>query len=156
MRLKPFLPEFRLLGTIANGFTVMYAKYQTDLQTILVQLSEFAHILLCIFRQNGTEFIPAQLYYDIQGTIVDVYATVSKALCWCPRKRLILFQLGSDEYEVLFGILRTLTHDRNCDFLQLLERLQHCATLRAMFGKHPEWRTHSARRLGVVQRQREN
>jgi hypothetical protein len=145
------LPEFRVLGAMMENVTSLYAKYGADLKSILTDFSLISHLLFAVYRENGTEFMPAQLYYDIQGTITDVFVCVTKIQFWSPESNVYVYQLGSDECEVLFSLIRTITHDKNCDFLQLGERLQHSSTMRAIFRKHPEWRSHSARRLSVDQ-----
>lgn len=145
---KVFLPELRILGALADALCALYAKYEKSLQDILVDLSLAAHILLYVYREKGTGFIGNQLYHDLQKTINDIFATVAKFRAWCPGRNYYITQAGSDECEILFAIVRTLTHDSNCDLLQLNERLECSATTSKIFSKHPEWKRIS-RRLQV-------
>ena len=51
-----------------------------------------------------------------------------------------MFQLGDDRLEDLFGVLRTLTHDRNFHLLQAGERLGIATHITQIFEKHPQWK----------------
>jgi hypothetical protein len=95
-----------------------------------------------MFQQSGGA---SQLYYDIQGTVVDVFTVTAKMRKWCPDRDLYIYQLGSDECEILFCIIRIITHGPNCDFLQLVERMAHSSTLHDIISKHPDWKESSKR-----------
>lgn len=147
--LQHVIPELKILGSVLEGITSLYAKFSADLETILHDLSRVAHLIFYAYRENGTGFVPGPLYYDVQDTIRDVYSTVAKMQLFAPDKPLFLYQLGSDEVEQLFSAVHTMTHDRGCDILQLIVRLQHAATVRALSLKHPEWKAHASRRLNI-------
>lgn len=147
--LVKFLPEYRVLGRILDCLCSLYAKYNDNLHTALVELSEAAHLLLAVYQHSGVKFIPSQLYYDFQGPIQDIYSSVAKLQVWSPEHKVHLYQMGSDECEVLFSIFRTITHDRNCDLMQLQERLSHSATMKQIFMKHKDMRTNVAKRLNI-------
>ncbi len=59
------------------------------------------------------------LYKDIQSTIQNCFLVVKLFNIKDPTKKVYLYQLGTDELESLFGTLRTLTHSKNSDFLEL-------------------------------------
>ena len=44
---------------------------------------------------------------------------------------LYLYKLGTDQLERLFGNIRTITHARNCDSLELCQRLSHAESIEA-------------------------
>jgi hypothetical protein len=58
-------------------------------------------------------------YKDIQSTIQNCFLVVKLFNIKYPTKKVDLYQLGTDELESLFGTLRTLTHSKNSDFLEL-------------------------------------
>ena len=43
----------------------------------------------------------------------------------------------------MFGNVRTITHGSNCDYLELIERLQLAGNTESIYQKHPEWRKKS-------------
>ena len=51
-----------------------------------------------------------------------------------------MFQLGDDRLEDLFGVLCTLTYDRNFDLLQAGEQLGIATHITQIFEKHPQWK----------------
>jgi preprotein translocase subunit SecA len=59
------------------------------------------------------------LYKDIKSTIQNCFLVVKLFNIKYPTKKVDLYQLGTDELESLFGTLRTLTHSKNSDFLEL-------------------------------------
>ena len=79
-----------------------------------------AHLLLLIYRKQKTNFLTNDLYYDIQETIQDAYVCAAKMI---KNKQMIrsIYQLGTDVSENQFATLRTLSHSRNFDFLELTD-----------------------------------
>ena len=61
--------------------------------------------------------------------------------------KLHLYQLGTDQVERLFASVRTITHSRNCDALELCHRLQHAQSINDIILKHPTWKRSHGRRL---------
>ena len=62
---------------------------------------------------------------------------------------MFLYQLGTDQLEKLFSLVRTITHARNCDSLELTQRLAHAGSIELILQKHPTWkRIHSRRLVG--------
>ena len=49
--------------------------------------------------------------------------------------------------ERLFGNITTITHARNCDSLELCQRLSHAEYIEAIITKHPTWKRIHGRRL---------
>lgn len=58
--------------------SALYAKYGLSIQQILTELAALSYIVTAVHRMYKTDFIPNQLFYDIQSTIMDVYFTVAK------------------------------------------------------------------------------
>ena len=62
---------------------------------------------------------------------------------------MLLYQLGTDQLEKLFRLIRTITHARNCDSLEICHRLSHAGSIELILQKHPTWkRFHSKRLVG--------
>ena len=59
-----------------------------------------------------------------------------------------LYQLGTDQVEKLFSVIRTITHARNCDSLELCQRLSHAECVELILEKNPTWKRMRSRRLG--------
>ena len=73
-------------------------------------------------------------------------------MCYFEKKgggSLYLYQLGTDQLENLFSVIRTITHARNCDSLELCQRLSHAESIELIFNKNPEWKRARSRRLGA-------
>jgi len=51
-----------------------------------------------------------------------------------------LYQLGTDQLELLFSTLRTINHSPNCDFLELNDRLVITEQVENVYTRHPEWK----------------
>src|SRR5262249_52909817 len=86
------------------------------------------------------DFMPAQLYYDIQTYIKCVYFCVAKTKIDDPHGRFLISQVGTDRLESGFGHVRTMIGgDSNADQLQLTSRLSALAECSILFNAHPEW-----------------
>ena len=59
-----------------------------------------------------------------------------------------LYQMGTDQLEKCFGSVRTITHARNCDALELNQRLQHAESINEIIAKYPTWKRFHGKRLG--------
>ena len=51
-----------------------------------------------------------------------------------------LYQLGTDQLAKLFGVIGTITHARNCDSLEICQRLSHAQCIQLILQKNPEWK----------------
>ena len=80
------------------------------------------------------------MYYDIQSTFQSTFFTAAKYKIYCPDTPLYLHQVGSDPLEQLYSNVRTQTHYKNCDTLQLENRLVRASILDKIYTKHPDWR----------------
>jgi hypothetical protein len=54
-----------------------------------------------------------------------------------------LILLGTDTLELLFCLIRTLTHAKNCDLLELQDRLAICSQIDEMLQRNPNYRPFS-------------
>ena len=85
----------------------------------LVNVAKCSRLMLHIYRNNRSKFMSKDSYKDIQSTIQNCFLVVKLFNIKDPIKKVYLYQLGTDELESLFGTLRTLTHSKNSDFLEL-------------------------------------
>ena len=136
----------KILYSMFDGILSIFCDPTINLGKQLVKLSKLAHILLYQYKKCGTSFLPGQLYHDLQRMIQGCYFA-----CIIQQKRgggkLYLYQLGTDQLERLFSTIRTITHARNCDSLELCQRLSHAETLEFIISKHPEWKRMHGKRL---------
>ncbi|KIJ38670.1 hypothetical protein M422DRAFT_176215, partial [Sphaerobolus stellatus SS14] len=88
---------------------------------------------------HGTSFISGQLYHNLQSMIKNVYFCVTKQRLLDPTCGFYLCQVDDDRLENLFGTVRTLTHDRNVDTLQLVDRLTSAGDINTILTEHPDW-----------------
>jgi len=80
------------------------------------------------------------LYHDIQSTIQNAFVCVAKLKKTNSSEPLFLYQLGTDQLELLFSTLRTINHSPNCDFLELKDRLVITEQVENVYTRHPEWK----------------
>jgi hypothetical protein len=56
---------------------------------------------------------------------------------------LYLVMLGTDQPELLFSSVSTITHSRNCDILELIDSLNMAYQIEIILNKYPELRKYS-------------
>lgn len=56
-----------------------------------------------------------------------------------PGQKLFLFQLGDNGLEEVFSSVRTLTHQRNVDIVELGHKLSIIGQLHDIYSRHPDW-----------------
>ena len=56
---------------------------------------------------------------------------------------MLLYQLGTDQLEIFFGTIRTITHSDNCDYLELTERCKMAFQIEKVYSKNPNLRKES-------------
>ena len=62
-----------------------------------------------------------------------------------PKARVYLYQLGTDQLEGLFSIIRTLTHAHNCSLLELQQRFTAAYQIKNVHSDHPNWQSEKRR-----------
>ena len=102
----------KLVWHIFDGIISIFGQVNVSLDQQLKNLSMLAHILLNLYRRNGTSFMPGQLYYDLQRMIQGCYYA-STSLQVRGGGSMYLYQLGTDQLERLFSSVRTVTHAKN-------------------------------------------
>ena len=118
-REKSIEKDFELVGKLMDLLLSFFVNTKISLHDQLINLAILSHLLLFIFRRHKTNFMTKDLYMDIQSTIQDAFVVTSYFKSECPNKRLYLILLGTDQLDMLFSIIRCITHSKNCDFLEL-------------------------------------
>ena len=104
-----------------------------------------AHLLLVLFRRNGTKFVPAQHYSNTQRMIRGHFWSVATAQVH-EIDEYYLFLDSTDPLEQMFGIIRDL-HGSGTQFdcIQFEERASAAMSIQAIYSRHPEWQRGSRR-----------
>ncbi|KAI0072081.1 hypothetical protein K474DRAFT_1686804 [Panus rudis PR-1116 ss-1] len=131
------LKEIAYIGVVGEmflSFMDAFISVESSLTDQLISLSKFAHACFALFERHGTNFMPNQLYGDMQTTVKNVFFCVAKQLDLDPSQPLYLFNMGG--------------HNPNFTYKQLLDRLAAAVDLDAIFTRNPELHT-GFRRLKV-------
>ena len=67
-------------------------------------------MIFFFFRRNKKESLTKDSYMDIESTIQDAFIVCSFNKKVIAQKSLYLILLGTDPLELLFGLVRTITH----------------------------------------------
>ena len=140
------LSSIKILFKIFEGIISVFGNVDISLNNQLLKLSTLSHMLFYLYKTNGTKFIPGQLYHDLQRMIQGSFfaCALQQVNGGGP---LYLYQLGTDQLESLFAAVRTVTHSRNCDALELCHQLQHAHTINKILSAHPNWKQSHGKRL---------
>jgi hypothetical protein len=139
----------RLLGCIHAHVLETYTNVNLSLHKQLVHLSALAHLYLAIYSVEKRNFVPSQLYFDVQMWIKNAFFCVAKTKLDDIGGEFWLILLGTDALEHLFGIVRTMiSTDTNADLLQLGNHLEAAATCCCILAEHPDW-VQGPRRLSI-------
>ena len=153
MRDKPkfeeMLKDMQLLGHVAQCYLNLLLGKGLNVKGQLVNLSKLSHLLLVLYRDKGTKFIPAQNYSNTQRIIKGHYWSVlqSQDLGY---KEYYFFLDSSDPLEQAFSRLRGL-HGQAVNFscLQAMDRLFALHRISDIFEKNPDW-DKGSRRLKIT------
>ncbi|EIW53976.1 uncharacterized protein TRAVEDRAFT_88281, partial [Trametes versicolor FP-101664 SS1] len=127
-----------LVGDIFMSFMDAFVRPDWSLSQQLVSLSKFAHAAFALFRIHGVNFMPNQLYSDMQMTVKNAFFCIAKQQELDGSQPFYLFLLGDDRLENLFGRVRMQGgHSPNFSFKQLVDRLAAAMDLDAIFTRHP-------------------
>jgi hypothetical protein len=141
---QPLLvPLWRAECILGELFKCLWGIYDVNasLTVQLTGLSQLAHMLAFLYEGTGsrTKFLPAQLYHDMQAMVKNAFFTVAKVKQQFPDTPVYLFQLGDNAVEEMFSTLRTLTHQRNMDIVELGQNITVLLQLYEVYSRHPEW-----------------
>ena len=151
-RLAQVAPGVKLLGVIAHGVLSLYAFLTLSVKGILESISSAAHVLLCLFKQFGSSFMPSQLYNDLMETFKDICVCAAKYKTWKPGEPFLVVSLGTDSLENYFCVLRSLHNNGMMDALEIINRSQWIHTVEDILEKHQDWKAnhYGPKRLKVA------
>ncbi len=132
--------EFQILSYIAENFLNIFTNTAISLLDQLISVSRVAHTLLFVFRKHKTNFLTTDLYQDLQSTLQCFYLATMQFQKDSSDENVYLYQLGTDELERLFSTVRTITHAKNCDFLELTQRLDAAFQIESVYQNAPHLR----------------
>ena len=131
-----------LMGCICYLLMWPFTDVTFCLQQQLEYLSAASHLLLVLFQENPQrgEFMPTQLYTDIQLMIKNVFFCAAKEKIANPNGRIYIILLGTDRLKTSFSILCTMVgNDANADILQLATRFSHISEVQNILASNPSW-----------------
>ena len=131
-----------ILQVILDASLSMFDVNQAIAQQ-LTKLSRLGHLLGYLFSASKAAFIPSQLYHDTQGFIKSAFIVAARGIEHANKTgsfKLLLAQIGSNFQENLFAELRTLSHNRNCDMMELQQNLALITQISAVYDRHPEFK----------------
>lgn len=147
------LQEAQIISVIGEMFASFMDLYITPDMTLteqVISLVKFSHIAFILFRENRVNFMPNQLYGDMQTTVKNVLFCIAKQQEMDGTQPVYLFWMGDDRLEVLFGRARMQGgHNPNFSLKELVERLAAAVDLGAIFSRRPNL-DRGARRLKVT------
>eukprot|EP00918_Siedleckia_nematoides_P075172 GHVU01164461.1.p1 GENE.GHVU01164461.1~~GHVU01164461.1.p1 ORF type:complete len:337 (+),score=49.02 GHVU01164461.1:567-1577(+) len=117
-----------------------------DLSAQLIQLSSLAHETGFLFHQRKKQFIPSQLYHDLQTYVKAVFVIAARGQRLLTGYNLPIFLLGTDQQEEQHGSLRTVTHNQNFSTFELQNNITITGQIATVYERHPDWRRTDARR----------
>ena len=145
-----------ILGKLLYHMVFPYLCVDLSLSEQIEHLSAAAHLAIILYRLEGKDFIPTNLYIDLMIMIKNILFCVAKGKIDNPDGEFWIILLGTDRLEELFGILRTMVgNDANLDILQLVSRLSGTTEVANILAKYPQWDC-SPRRLKLPAMSRES
>ncbi|KAI0804565.1 hypothetical protein BC629DRAFT_1713564 [Irpex lacteus] len=132
------LPPITVVAEMFMAFMDAFIAVDWNLSQQLISLSKFAHTAFVLFRQHGVNFMPNQLYGDMQTTVKNIIICIAKQLDLDRSQPFYLFWAGDDRTENMFGRVRMLGgHSPNFSYKNLLDRLGVTVDLAAVFSRQP-------------------
>ena len=129
-----------ILGKLLFHMVYPYLCVELSLSEQIEHLSAAAHLALALYKIDGKNFLPTNLYIDFMIMVKNVLFCVAKAKVDDIDGELFLILQGTDRLEELFGILRTMVgNDTNLDILQLVSRLAGTTEVSNILAKYPHW-----------------
>jgi hypothetical protein len=148
--LQTLQQDVALVSLMGQCMTGILVDVNAALPALLTQLSQLSHLLFVVYRAHVTAFLPGQLYHDMQVIARGAYITVARMQADFPELPCYPFFLGTDRLENVFAVLRTISHSRNFDMLELESRVSTASALEEIYSRHPEWKRVSRRLNGSL------
>lgn len=145
--------DAKIIGVIGEMFSAFMDAFICPdwcLTQQVTALSKFSHTSFALFRRHGVNFMPNQLYGDMQLTVKNVIMCIAKQKELDHMQLFYTFWTGDDKLEATFGLVRMQGgHNPNCTLKQLIDHLAASIDLTNVFARHPTWNSGS-RRLKIT------
>lgn len=139
-----------LLGEACDALLQPFIDPDLSLSQQIESLTKFSHLICALYVQNGTSFMPNQLYSDLQMMVKNAILLVPKTRIINSRLGVYICLLGDDVLESLFGRSRMIGgHSPNCSIGELRDRFGSAINLDCVYAAHPELER-KPRRLKLV------
>ncbi len=140
--------EIKLLSIIVEYLLNAFTYTKINLDTQLIALSTLSFLLFYIYLKHKSKFLTKDLYMDIQTSILSAFNQAILYQKHNPDAPLYVYRSGTDDVELLFGILRTLTHGPSFDLFEMLQRLKTVCQIQKIYSRNEEWKKN--KRLDIV------
>ncbi|KAJ6608994.1 hypothetical protein B0H10DRAFT_1814673, partial [Mycena sp. CBHHK59/15] len=128
-----------LLGEVFDALLQPFINTELSLSEQIQSLITFSHLLCTLYVENGTSFMPNQLYTDLQAMVKNAVLMVPKTRILNGQLKVFVCLLGDDVLEVLFGRSRMIGgHSPNCSVGELRDRFSSALNLDYIYEHHPE------------------
>ncbi|KAJ6624086.1 hypothetical protein B0H10DRAFT_1943560 [Mycena sp. CBHHK59/15] len=128
-----------LLGELFDALLQPFINTELSLSEQIQSLVTFSHLLCALYVENGTSFIPNQLYADMQAMAKNAVLMVPKTRLINGKLKVFICLLGDDVLEALFGRARMIGgHSPNCSVGELRDRFSSAMNLDYIYECHPE------------------
>ncbi|KAJ6574023.1 hypothetical protein B0H10DRAFT_1963829 [Mycena sp. CBHHK59/15] len=128
-----------LLGELFDALLQPFINTELSLSEQIQSLVSFSHLLCALYVENGTSFIPNQLYADMQAMAKNAVLMVPKTRLINGKLKVFICLLGDDVLEALFGRARMIGgHSPNCSVGELRDRFSSAMNLDYIYECHPE------------------
>ena len=125
-------------------------KTNLNLKQQLTSLTTLAHLTAFLYHVSGCRFIPSCQYHDIHAWIKCILFCTAREknleLEYGEPSNLYICKIGSDAQEDLHGVVRTLSHNRNFNMLELGINLSIATEIMQVGERNPSWKKADRRR----------
>ena len=127
-RVADVAAELHLLKYVVEGILVTHTKVEASIRDVLF-----------ILLKNLKNFLPNQLYHDLQASFEDAFYCPVKWKLYHPYEPLYLMLCSNDVIERCFGNLWLKYRQCAVDNLELIYATQAIQLCTDMMIKHPDW-----------------
>lgn len=132
-------PVFTVLGELWDSYLLPFITPNWSLSQQLRSLAKFAHLAFAMYSIDGPKFMASRLYGDAEASVKSIFFCVGRQQILDGSQPFHIFLLGTDRLEGLFGEVRTSSHDRSCDVMQLTERLRNASENVEILTRNTGW-----------------
>ncbi|THH30616.1 hypothetical protein EUX98_g3584 [Antrodiella citrinella] len=125
-------------ATVVYCFVQPFIDVSMSLTDQVISLATYAFLAAVMYDKHGTSFMTGALYADSQAIVKSIILNILRFQLLHPDLPFYCILEGTDLLERLFGDVRTQTHSRNGDVLQIAEKLSIAAGIQAIYERNPD------------------